>query len=112
MDHQVIVVRPYGINTSGPNTLEPNHTSTKHPGAKREEITIVFLIASSVRSSINHVPIRLYRGGYGAVLLTEVHSCDIDLPVQETTRLVVYNWKRDIGVGVSHLAALAQSLCS
>jgi hypothetical protein len=105
VDYQVIIVRPYEIKNAEANTSEPSRISSKHPGAKREEITIAFLVASSVASSINHVPVRLYRGGFGAVLLTEVHSCDINPRVREPTRLVVFNWKLDIGVGVSHLTA-------
>jgi hypothetical protein len=107
VDYQVIIVRPYEIKNAEANTSEPSRISSKHPGAKREEITIAFLVASSMVSSINHVPVRLYPEGFGAVLLTTPHQCNrskcagpessVNIPI----RLVVFNWQRGVGLGVS-----------
>ena len=81
----------------------PDGSSPKHPDAKFERVTIH--IADNIPINTDHEPIkmRLYPGGLAAVLLAGGHDCgakcsDSTLP---STRLVVFDWHRTTGLGVS-----------
>jgi hypothetical protein len=85
----------------------PNQTSNKHPNAKLETMWLAIREAQSSDSTIKDVPVRLYPEGYGAVLLTKPDQCDrltctgSTPSVNTSTRLVVFNWQRGTGLGVS-----------
>jgi hypothetical protein len=84
----------------------PDGSSSKHPDAKVQRVTLH--IAENVHTGTDNEPIkiRLYPGGLAAVLLTGGHDCgtkcrDSTLPPEPVTRLVIFNWHSNTGLGVS-----------
>jgi hypothetical protein len=100
---QLICVRPCAPKLAG-----PNHHPVKHPEAKYEDLWLAVNGYNSPGSNIENVPVRLYPGGFAALLLTEGHRCDLPTslnspPTKLSTRLIVVNWKSATGLGVSSL---------
>lgn len=97
-DLQAICLRFCSLDNQGPNA-----SSTKHSDAKHEEIWVFVQEGASPESHMKHTSIRLYPGGFGAVMLTEAHACESKFkPLKMSTRLVVFNWQCGTGLGVSN----------
>ena len=78
----------------------PEHDGVPHPDAKRPDLTIFIPDPGRMDSEIENIKVRLYPGGMAAVLMLGSHDCKTRC-AGASTRIVVYNWHRSAGLGVS-----------
>ena len=78
----------------------PEHDGVPHPDSKRRDLTIYISDLGRTDSEIENIKVRLYPGGMAAVLMLDSHDCKTR-SAGASTRIVVYNWHRSAGLGVS-----------